>query len=85
MQFFSGTFIGTLSPNPNILFLLNQKKYAKKVKADITFIEKLPPIAIGLQIVRPANWWDFAGHRCFASPCFSDKSPEGRKKNIYPF
>jgi hypothetical protein len=39
----------------------------------------------GLQIVRPAIWRDFSSHRCFASPCFSDKSPEGRKKNIYPF
>jgi hypothetical protein len=57
--------------------LLNQKKYAKKVKADITFIEKL----------RLANRASrkLAGHHCFASPCFSDKSPEGRKKNIYPF
>ena len=41
MQFLLVHLLGTLTPNPNILFLLNQKKYAKKVKADITFIEKL--------------------------------------------
>jgi hypothetical protein len=63
MKFSSLQLLGTLSPSPNMLFLLNIKKYAKKVKADIPFIEKFKHVetayliwSIFLWVAKENNW-----------------------------